>query len=254
MRQIFYVCIVVILFSACSTRKYKEVTYFNDLNDSSTIVQQIENYQALRIQKDDILALNISSLNDEASAIFNRGNIGTSQNSASSTITNGFTVDANGAIQLPKIGSIQVAGLTTTEARELIQKKLLNDLKEPVVSLRIANFKVSIIGDVAKPGVYPINSERVSVIDALGFAGDLNITALRKNILLVREVNGERKFIRLDMNSKELFKSPYFYLQNNDALYVQPGDAKYANVDTRYRNVSLGLSIISIIVLVITRL
>lgn len=254
MKQIFYAFIVVILFSACSTAKYKQVTYFNDLTDSNTVVQRIENYNPLKIQKDDILAITVSSLNTEASAIFNMGNTSSSQGGASSATANLFTVNSNGEIQLPLIGSMKVVGLTTEEARILVQKALLSFLKEPVVSLRLTNFKISVVGDVAKPGVYPVNSERVSVIDALGFAGDLSITAIRKNVLLIREVNGERKMVRLNLNSKELFNSPYFYLQNNDALYVQPSDAKYASVDTRYRNLSIGLSVISIIIVIISRL
>jgi len=256
MKQIFYVCIVALLFSACSTAKYKQVTYFNDLIDSGTVVQRIENYNPLKIQKDDILAITVSSLNTEASAIFNMGNTSSTLGNvnSNSTSANGFTVNLNGEIQLPLIGSMKIAGLTTEEARLLIQKTLLNFLKEPVVSLRIVNFKISVLGDVVKPGVYPVNSERVSVIDALGFAGDLNITAIRKNVLLIREINGERKMVRLNLNSKELFNSPYFYLQNNDALYVQPGDAKYASVDTRYRNISIGLSVLSIVLVVISRL
>jgi polysaccharide export outer membrane protein len=250
---ILYVFVFAIVLSSCSTAKYKQVAYFNDLKDSTVVTEDIKNYNPLTIQKDDILAINVTSLNSEASAIFNVGNTSSNQASGSSALNNGFLVDHKGEVQLPLVGPIKVIGLTTTEAREIIRNRLLEYLKEPVVSLRLANFKIALIGDVARPGVYPINSERISIIDALGLAGDLNITAIRKNILLVREVNGERKFIRLDLNSKELFTSPYYYLQNNDALYVQPGDVKYASVDTRYRNISIGLSVVSILFVILSR-
>jgi len=163
-------------------------------------------------------------------------------------------VDEKGTIQLPLVGSVKIEGLTTTEARELIQSKLINYLKEPVVSLRLINFRVSVLGDVARPGVYPVNNERVNVSEALSMAGDLSITAVRNNVLLVRETDGKRQYIRLNMQSKELFNSPYYYLQNNDVLYIQPGNAKYASVDSSYRNVSIILSALSVIALIISRL
>lgn len=249
MRKFLYLIIVVLLMSSCGV-KYKSIPYFQDLGD--TIKQEIIlNQIALKLQKSDILAITVTSLNQDASSIFNMGN---TTGGTSSTLTNGFIIDSKGAIQLPLIGDIRVEGFTISEARELIQKKLEVYLKEPVVSLRVVNFKVSVLGDVARPGVFPIDNERVSVADALSLAGDLNITALRKNVLLVRENDGKRQYIRLDMTSKDLFSSPYFYLQNNDVLYIQPGNSKYASVDSSYRNISLILSALSFIAILITRL
>ncbi|HWW39898.1 polysaccharide biosynthesis/export family protein [Pedobacter sp.] len=262
MKQILYLSIVVVLFFSSCGVPYKQVPYFQDLKDSGNVQEQIMNLAPLKIQKDDILAITVSSLNPEASAIFNMGNT-TSTNpnvpstpaSVSPLITaNGFLVDSNGDIQLPLIGSVRVNGLTTTSARELIQSKLGTYLKEPVVSLRLVNFKVSVLGDVAKPGVFPVQTERISLPEALSLSGDLNITAMRKNVLLIRENQGKREFIRLDLNKKEIFNSPYYYLQNNDVLYVQPSNAKYASVDSSYRNIGLIVSVLSVIALVITRL
>lgn len=263
MKQILYLSIVVVLFFSSCGVPYKQVPYFQDLKDSGNVQEQITNMAPLKIQKDDILAITVSSLNPEASAIFNMGNTTSANpnqaNNNTSSINpaitaNGFLVDQDGNIQLPLVGSVKVSGLTTTAARELVQAKLLTYLKEPVVSLRLVNFKVSILGDVARPGVYPIQNERVSVPEALSLSGDLNITALRKNVLLVRENDGKRQFIRLDLNKKDLFNSPYYYLQNNDVLYVQPGNSKYASVDSSYRNIGLIVSVLSVIALVITRL
>jgi polysaccharide export outer membrane protein len=261
MKQILYLSIVVVLFFSSCGVAYKQVPYFQDLGDK-TIEEDIQNHYTLRIQKDDILAITVSSLNPEASAIFNMGNTSSvtpNQSAGNSSLNpsvtaNGFLVDQEGLIQLPLIGGVKVEGLTTTEARELVKSRLLTYLKEPVVSLRLVNFKVSVLGDVTRPGVYPIQNERVSITDALSLAGDLNVTALRKNVLLVRESAGKRQFIRLDLNSKQLFNSPYYYLNNNDVLYIQPGNAKYANVDSSYRNIGLIVSVLSVIALVITRL
>ena len=247
----------MIFLSSCGV-KYKSVPYFTDLPVDSTIQEQIKNQTILKIQKDDILAITVSSLNPEASAIFNLGNTSSIQGNVNANVnpvntSNGFMVDQKGAIQLPLVGSIQLEGLTTTAARELIQSKLVTYLKEPVVSLRLINFKVSVLGDVARPGVFPVQNERVSVNEALSMAGDLTITAVRNNVLLIRENQGKREYVRLNLQSKDLFNSPYYYLQNNDVLYVQPGSAKYASVDSSYRNVSIVLSALSVIALIISR-
>ncbi|RYE30173.1 MAG: polysaccharide export protein, partial [Sphingobacteriales bacterium] len=218
--------------------------------------EQINNQKVLKIQKNDILAITVNSLNPEASAIFNMGvsnSTVASSASGSSTTPNGYLVDQNGNIQLPLIGSVQVFGLTTAQARDALEKKLIVYLKEPVVALRVSNFRVSVLGDVLRPGVYPVNNERLNISEALSMAGDLNITAERNNLLLIREDRGVREYIRLDMQSKNLFTSPHYYLQNNDILYIQPGKAKYASVDASYRNVSLVISALSVIALLITR-
>jgi len=257
MRKFFYLIAAVLLMSSCGV-KYKSVPYFTDLPVDSALQEKIENKAILKIQKDDILAITVSSLNPEASAIFNMGNTssiqGNNTSNANPTNTaNGFMVDQKGEIQLPLLGSILVEGLSTNQAREAIQVRLNSYLKEPIVSLRLINFKVSVLGDVAKPGVYPVQNERVSITEALSMAGDLNITAVRNNILLIRENQGKRQYIRFDMQKKDLFNSPYYYLQNNDVLYIQPGNAKYASVDSSYRNVSIILSALSVIALIITR-
>lgn len=256
LKKIIPLVLFVALLSSCVA--YKKVPYFIDVPVSGSISEEIKNYSELKIQKDDILAITISSLNDEASAIFNKGNTSSIQNNNANSATNlnGYIVDHKGEIQLPFLGSLKVEGLTTASAREIIQSKLIESdfLKEPVVNLRLANFKISIVGDVGRPGSYPIQSERVTILEALSLAGDLNITGKRDNILLIRESQGQRQQIRLDIQSKELLNSPYYYLQNNDVIYVQPSEAKYASVDTGYRNLSVLFSAISLIVLVITRL
>lgn len=257
MKRNIYLLTIILFLSSCGV-KYKSVPYFQDLPAMENVQEEIQNNAVLKIQKDDILAITVSSLNPEASAIFNMGNTSSLQGGASGNVNptltaNGFMVDKGGFIQLPLIGSVTVAGLTTTAARELIQNKLTTYLKEPVVSLRLINFKVSVLGDVARPGVYPVQNERVSVAEALSMAGDLGITAVRDNVLLIRENDGKRQYIRLDMHKKEIFNSPYYYLQNNDILYIQPGNAKYASVDSSYRNVSIILSALSVIALIISR-
>ncbi len=258
MKKTIYLFIAVLFLSACGV-KYKTIPYFVDLPPGN-LSEEIQNQTILKIQKDDILAITVSSLSNEASAIFNMGNTavmqgGSATGSNAANAVNGFIVDQNGSIQLPYLGSIKVEGLSTADAREMIQTKLIKGdyLKEPVVSLRLTNFKVSVLGDVARPGVYPVQSERITVIEALGLAGDLNITAKRNDVLLVRENQGKRQQVRLDLQSKELFNSPYYYLQNNDVLVITPSSAKYASVDSSYRNASLIISALSVIAIIISR-
>lgn len=257
-RARLFIGFFILFLSSCGVR-YASVPYFQDLTDTSFTEEAITNDAVLKIEKDDVLAITITSLNQEASAIFNMGNTSSIQGTSTGNVNplntaNGFRVDKAGAIQLPLIGSIQVEGLTQVQARVLIQDKLSNYLKEPVVSLRLINFRVSVLGDVMRPGVYPIQNERISVTEALSMAGDLTITAMRNNVLLVREIDGKRQYVRFDLQKKELFNSPFYYLKNNDVLYVQPSNARYASVDSNYRNISILLSALSIITLLITRL
>src|SRR5690606_10100188 len=132
----------------------------------------------------------------------------------------GYLVDQNGEIQIPLIGSMKVEGLTTAKIREVLQESLLTYLNEPVVNIRILNFKISVMGDVLRPGVFTVQNERITIPEALSLAGDLHITAIRTNVILIRELEGERKFIPIDLTSKEFFDSPFFYLKNNDVIYV----------------------------------
>ncbi len=257
MKKLIYLSITLFFLTSCGV-KYKTIPYFVDLPLSESMSEDINNHTVLRVQKDDILAITVSSLNADANAIFNAANSngGQAGSATSSSAVIGFIVDKNGSVQLPYLGSVKVEGLSTAEARQIIQDKLIKGdiLKQPVVTLRLANFKVSVLGDVARPGVYPVQSERVTVLEALGMAGDLNITAKRNDILLVRENGGKREQIRLDIQSKDLFNSPYYYLENNDVLVVTPSSAKYASIDASYRNVGLIISAISVIAIFLTRL
>ncbi|WP_204376029.1 polysaccharide biosynthesis/export family protein [Hymenobacter coccineus] len=205
------------------------------------------------IQSGDILGINVSSLNPEASAVFNynlsRVNGNNYDNSPGNPVY-GYLVDQQGTIQLPLVGAMTVAGLEPAQIRTRLRQQLLAYLREPVVNIRLLNFRISVLGDVAKPDVYVVNNERITLLQALSLAGDLTITAQRTNVLLIREQNGQRQYISIDLTSKVLFTSPYYYLKNNDVLYVQPDKAKYAPVDRGYRNLSLVLSALSIIAIV----
>ncbi|KQB99617.1 polysaccharide biosynthesis/export family protein [Pedobacter sp. Hv1] len=256
MKKTIYLFITVLFLSSCGV-KYKYVPYFTDLPRDSEIKEKITNQTTFKVQVHDVLAITVSSPSPEAAAMFNVGTTSSVQNENNTnvlTAMNGFAVDEKGDIQIPLVGAVKIVGLSLAEVRLLIQEKLTTYLKNPVVNIRLANFKISILGDVAKPGVYPINNQRVNIAEALSLAGDLNITARRQDVLLVREIDGERKYIRFDMQSKDVFNSPYYYLQNNDVLYIQPDKVAYSNVDNSYRNVGIILSVISILSIFLSRL
>ncbi|TPG58948.1 polysaccharide export protein [Hymenobacter nivis] len=249
----FLYSLILISSSACSS--YRKIPYFQDLNKKVISEESLDNYTPPLIQTQDILGINVSSLNPEASAVFNYNLNRVNGNNYDLSPGNpvvGYLVDVQGEIHLPLVGAMKVSGLTTSEISRQLQAKLLAYLKQPTVNIRIINFKVAVFGDVLKPDVYSVQNERITVPEALSLAGDLNITAVRTDVLLVREQNGKRQYVPIDLTSKAIFNSPYFYLKNNDVIYVQADKTKFATVDRGYRTASLVLSGLSVIAIVIS--
>jgi polysaccharide export outer membrane protein len=237
-RTLLLLILSITFFAASSCNSYKNIPYFQDVNRSNTVNEKIDNYSPLTIQKQDILGITVTSLNPDAWK-------------DDSVKPNGYLVDMNGNIQLPLVGSMKAEGFTTNDLQQQIAAKLATYLKEPSVNVRIMNFKISVIGDVAHPNVYPIQNERVTIPEALGLAGDLNITGIRNNVLLIREINGTRQYVNIDLTSADLFKSPYYYLKNNDVIYVQPDKTKSNSGDRSYRTISLVLATLSLVATIV---
>lgn len=233
------------MLSACGS--YKKIPYYQDLSRSSITQEVVNNYTPFTIHTGDVIGINVSSRTPESSAVFNY-----SSKDNQSTVS-GYTVDEKGDLQLPLIGTLKVEGLTTSQLQGKMSQLLLTFYKDPVVNVRVLNFKISIYGDVLKPDTYAIKDERLTITQALTLAGDLNITAVR-NIVLIREENGKRNFIPIDLTKREIFNSPYYYLKNNDEIYVQPDKTKYSTVDTGYKTTTLVLSGLSIIAIVLSNL
>jgi polysaccharide export outer membrane protein len=235
------------LLSLPSCVSYKNIPYFEDLNQSQNVTEDISNFSSHTIQPQDELLIHVTSLNPEASKVFN-DNLQTSTINSTVPIYD-YLVDRNGEINIPMLGPVKASGLTTDELSAQLEKLLVKYTKEPKVAVRILNFKVAVLGDVARPNVYNSYSERLTVTEAISLAGDLNVTAQRKNVLLVREINGKREFYHIDLTSKDLFESPYFYLKSNDLIVVQPGKLKVSTLETSgYRNASLIISALSVVV------
>jgi polysaccharide export outer membrane protein len=213
------------------------------------------------IQNNDLLSITVSSLNPEASAIFNQPG-GANNNNNNSVITpttttaTGYLVDGDGSIQFPFLGSVKVAGLTKDELKDKLTKAMVDKklLVDPIISVRFLNFKVTVLGEVAHPTVVTVPSERITLLEALGLAGDLTIYAKRDNVLVIRDEGGKKVTHRLNLNSTELFSSPYYYLQTNDVVYVEPNKAKVASTGRANVWLPIVFSALSLGVIVVDRL
>jgi polysaccharide export outer membrane protein len=270
MKQYIYLLVAFFFFAACSNpRRY---TYFKDVSDTTSYYSIPDTgYKELVIRPDDMLMINVSSPNAEATSFFvvPGGNTSTSnstaavnglgtnisQTPAQGTAPNTYLVNKEGAIDLPLVGRLVVKGLTTTQAKELVRQNVAVYLKNPIVSVRLQNFKVTVLGEVTRPANYIVPNERISVLDAIGMAGDLTIFGKRDNVLLIREREGRKVLTRLNLNSSDLFKSPYYYLQQNDILYIEPNKSKAATTDmAQIRNVSIFTSLAALATIIISRL
>jgi polysaccharide export outer membrane protein len=238
---------------SCST--HEKIVYFQQGAADSTATQS--NYTPI-FNTDDFLSVVVTSDDPEAAIPFNFP-AGTQQNFNNGyTIGNpapiGYLIDASGEIKLPIIGSLKVAGLNRMEATSLIEGKLQEYIKNPVVNIQIQNYKVTVLGDVRNPGTFKIPNERITVLEALGLAGDLKMTGGRKNVLVIRDENGKKTEYRLDLTSKALFSSPAYYLTQNDVVYVEPNTTARSE-STLWRTTGpIFISLTSLVVTTVTLL
>lgn len=241
----------IILLTSCRTTT-NTITYFQNLdNQSSAITGNAVNY-APHIVPDDQLSITVSGTDPNAVSAFNMplaSYLTPGETNVTSTpVLHAYLVNSHGEIDFPVLGKLQVAGLTRSELTDLMTEKISVYVKSPIITIQIRNFKVSVLGEVNKPGTVNVPNERLSVLDALGMAGDLTIYGNRSNVLLIRDNNGKKEYHRFDLTSAETLTSPYYYLQQNDVLYVEPnkarkGNAKYSQ--SGQFNVSLASTIIS---------
>ncbi|MFC5412567.1 polysaccharide biosynthesis/export family protein [Larkinella bovis] len=255
----FAFCLIVIGFSSCISQK--QITYFQSpVPDSTLVPEEIKNRYVPTIQPKDLLSINVNSLNPEASSFFNPYSgieriptFQTVNGQVPVTTVVGYLVDQDGNIQLPLVGKIKVLGLTSAGAQEMLQEKLKQYLKEPTVAVRFLNFKVSVLGEVARPSMFSVPNEQMTVTEALSLAGDITIYGRRDNVMIIRENNGKREFGRVNMNQRDLFKSPYYYLHPNDVIYVEPGKARLAYADRFYTILPSIIGALSLIAVIIRR-
>lgn len=197
-----------------------------------------------RVKINDALIITVSALDPEAVIPYNLPAVSfespTTEIKPTSQSYQYYTVDARGDIMFPVLGKLHVVGLTQSEVIEMIQTRLQGQLQNPIVTMRFLNAKVTVLGEVKNPGNYPLNNGGMTLLEALGIAGDLTQYANRANVLITRENNGKVEFARLDLRSDEVFTSPYFYLQQNDVVYVEPNQAR----STSNQSIGLWLSMV----------
>ena len=247
MKNISFLSFVVFLLALVGCSSQKEVAYFYGVNSSSadSINKKFNKVHEARICTGDMLSITVTGLNPLAVAPFNLPLVsyatpGSDQLYSAPTLQS-YLVDINGNIDFPVIGIIKLAGLSKSQAIKYINDKLAPHLKDPIVTIQFMNYRVTVLGEVLRPGQYSISNERVTVLDALGLAGDMTIYGKINNVLITRENNGKLEFVRLNLNTDEVFKSPYYYLQQNDVIYVEPNSVK----SVASQNTALYLSALS---------
>lgn len=242
MRQTYSIVALAIVLLATSCAAPQKTIYFaeNTALDPHVQVENIERRKEITIQPDDILAINISTISsitatggsalggssNDPVRIFNEGgtnyNITASIGNGQSGANRGYLVDANGFIDYPVLGKIKVSGLTLRQIKELMARQLANLVKEPVVEVRIINYRITVLGEVGSPGTIISSNHKISVVDAIALAGDMPITGRKDNVMVIRTTEGRREYATLNLNSRNVFNSPYFYLKQNDIIYVEP--------------------------------
>lgn len=246
-------CLVAIfLFASCQS--YKKVPYLQDVKVVEQTAQQ-ENLYDAKIMSKDLLTIVVSCTSPELAVPFNLtvaspASVAAGNNQLTTQpVLQPYLVDNDGKINFPVLGELKVGGLTKKEAEQLIIEKLKPYIKEtPIVTVRMVNYKISVLGEVARPGTFTINNEKVNLLEALAMAGDMTVWGIRDNVKLIREgADGRQEIVTLDLNSAETILSSYYWLQQNDIVYVTPNKAKARNSDIG-NSTSLWFSATSILV------
>jgi len=235
--------ISMMLLISCASRE--KIVYFQG---NSTEFEQASNYTPT-FQPDDQLLITVSALDFEATTPFNQ--VSYYSQSQDPLRRQTYLIDKNGEIDYPVLGKLKLAGLTRKEAIDMMKSRLKEYIVDPGVNIQIANFKITVLGEVSHPGTYSLENERITILEALGLAGDLTINGVRNNVLVIREVTENKKFYRVDLTSERVMDSPVYYLKQNDVVYVEPNKAQI-NSSTYSRNTSVIISIASLIITVIS--
>lgn len=245
---ISFMLIVLIGLSSCVSKK--KINYFQ--NDISDLKNNVKGY-SLKFKPDDLLTINVSSEDLEAVKPFNLPTV--AYNAVTNTVNGipkqqSYLVDSNGMIQFPVLGKIKIEGLTRVETINLLSSKLKPFVNDVAVNIQILNFKINVLGDVKKPGMFPVQNERITVLDALALAGDTSISGERI-IQIKRETKKGIVTGYIDLKSNKLFESPFYFLQQNDVVYVNPNKAKIQSASYN-QNTGLFISVASVLISLIS--
>jgi polysaccharide export outer membrane protein len=238
-RSLIIPILALILATSCGSRK--NIVYFQDepINEGLMVPQPKE----LIYKSDDILTINVAALDPETVKPFNltvsAGNSTDVLRLQANQQLQTYLIDYEGDIDFPVLGKIKVAGLTRPELTKLLTQQISEYVKDPIVNVRLSNFTVTILGEVNRPGSFTIQDERITILEALGLASDLSIYGERKDVLVIREVDGKKKFAKVDLRSINTINSPVYYLQQNDVIYVAPNNARVRSSTFNQNNLVL---------------
>lgn len=253
-------CLVASLSSCISNRK---MIYLQGASETYAVPQEVGQAFELTVQQDDQLAISVTSKDPELLARFNNNTLigggassqyGTNTVNVSSGVSY-FQVDKDGLIAFPVFGDIKVGGLTTRQISQMIQNRMRNEgyVNDAVVNTKVMSFKVTVMGDVKNPGTQTYQGERLTILEALGKAGDLNNSAHRDHVLVVREENGKRVTYEVNLLDQEsVFNSPAYYLQQNDVVYVQPNKSQRVKGSTSYTWLTVGSTVVGMVVSIVS--
>ena len=239
-----FVALSAMFFSSCNyQKKLQEQLYFNDALDSTQ--RMLSRYSAT-IKVDDRISIQVSALNPESAIPYNLSVAGSGMASATAA---GYLVERDGTILFPQFGRLNVEGKTLTEVRSMLLDSLARFLVDPIVTVQYANAKILVMGEVGRPGILQIPDGKLTILEAITMSGDIPYTGRKDNVLIVREDNGKRDFARIDLRSHNIYKSPYYFLRQNDLIFVEPTLQKVRQQtnQTILTNVSLITSVVGII-------
>ncbi|HRI19608.1 MAG TPA: polysaccharide biosynthesis/export family protein [Panacibacter sp.] len=256
--SLFFTVSVIVLFSvSISSCHIERIAILKDIPDTTTLKYvPLSSFSSPVVKTDDILNIIVQTLDVQANSILNQGNLPVNSGAVSGTSgtqssVTGYLVGKNGSISMPYIGYIHVKGLTTEQIRDTVSSKMSFYFKDPVVNVRFANFKVTVLGEVKNPSTFLVPNEKPTIIDALGLAGDITIYGKRDNVMLIRDGEGRKEISRLNLDSSKTISSPYFYLRPNDVVYVEASASKVESTDAyRNKNITLiaaGLSFLTLL-------
>ena len=237
---------VLFLTTSCASRK--ELVYLQ----SGSNTKELVSYEPV-LQPDDVVMIVVSSENPEVAAPYNLKAItvqGDTENGIGAQRMQTYILDKEGKIEFPLLGTISLSGLTKTQAVAKLKELLKDHVNDAVINFRILNFKITVLGEVQKPGTYPVTSERITLLEAIGMSGDLTIYGNRTNVLLIREKNGTKTMERIDLTKSDFLNSSAYYLSQNDVVYIEPNKTRI-NSSAIGPNLTVGISALSLIVTII---
>ncbi|MFI3316231.1 MAG: polysaccharide biosynthesis/export family protein [Rikenellaceae bacterium] len=246
--KLWFLAAMLLLVSSCASQK--DILYLQGVDPGYS--QPINNQYEVRIKPDDLIAIMVNSRDAELAQMFNLPMIsyqtGTKVTGQNTVLA--YLVDAEGNIDFPQLGIMHVEGMTRSELTKYIKNQLIDNglVNDPVVTIQFQNYQISVIGEVTRPGNFQLSSDRITIFDALSLAGDMTIYGQRGNVKVIREQNGERTISEVDLRGTDILTSPYYYLQQNDVVYVEPNKARVGQSEiNNNRTISTYASILSVL-------